>query len=78
MDKYNVQESIKAQANYCKEKGYPHFAPRSGVCWNCNRNIYNPYKRKYGDREYETGITTEEASSELVTGCPHCNKSYCD
>lgn len=26
---------------------------------------------------YITGYTNEEAG-ELVTGCPHCNRSYCD
>lgn len=70
MGKYNVQESIEAQAKYCEENGYPHFAPRNGICLHCSRQIY--------DTDYEAGITTEEASSTLVTGCPYCNKSYCD
>lgn len=74
MDKYDVQKSIEAQKRYCEEKGYPHFAPRSGVCWNCRRQIYEAVNNKYG----ETGITTEKAGRELVTGCPHCNRSYCD
>lgn len=30
------------------------------------------------EADYITGITVEKAGSELVTGCPHCNKSYCD
>lgn len=25
-----------------------------------------------------TGISVDKASTELVTGCPHCNRSYCD
>jgi hypothetical protein len=66
MDKYDVQKSIEAQRKYCKEKGYPHFAPRNGICLYCSRQIY------------ETGITTERAGSTLITGCPYCNKSYCD
>ena len=28
--------------------------------------------------EYITGYTNEEAATELITGCPHCNRSYCD
>lgn len=78
MEKYDVQKSIEAQKKYCGEKGLPHFAPYSGVCWKCHKNIYEPHHRKYGDRDYETGITTEKAGRELVTGCPHCNRSYCD
>lgn len=30
------------------------------------------------EADYITGITVEKAGSELVTGCPHCNRSYCD
>jgi hypothetical protein len=30
------------------------------------------------EADYITGITVEKAGKELVTGCPHCNKSYCD
>lgn len=71
MSKYNVQESIKAQSKLCEEKGYPHFAPNDGRCWKCNKNIYEPDERGFG-------ITTEKASKELVTGCPHCFRSYCD
>ena len=28
--------------------------------------------------EYITGISNENAGTRLVTGCPHCNRSYCD
>lgn len=30
------------------------------------------------DAGHSTGITTLEAAESLVTGCPHCNRSYCD
>lgn len=30
------------------------------------------------EKEFETGITVEKAGKTLITGCPHCNKSYCD
>lgn len=78
MDEYNAQESIKAQAEYCKREGAPHFAPNSGVCWSCSKNIYTPIEQQYGDRKHTYGITTEKAGTQLVTGCPHCNRSYCD
>ena len=98
MDRYNIQESIKAQADYCKRTEAPDFAPSSGVCWACKKNIYEQIGRKRGqsaswiggtgyrrvescpleEADYVTGITVEEASKSLVTGCPHCNRSYCD
>lgn len=83
MDQYNLQESIKAQRIYCEEKGLPHFAPNFGVCWSCNQQIYSAIEQErknyVGESViYTTGISTEKAGSELVTGCPHCNRSYCD
>lgn len=87
MDKqlFNVKESIEAQRNYCVEKELPYFAPHDGRCWSCNRNIYEPVEHKRKDcitREvigtYTTGIEVEKAGLELITGCPHCNRSYCD
>ena len=83
MDKFNVQESVRAQAEYCEIKGAPHFAPKNGVCWKCKSNIYEKKDQVYGkgtkfEQVLESGITVEKASSRLVTGCPHCNRSYCD
>ena len=62
-----IIEARKAQAELCKERGLPHFAPDNGVCWRCNKNIYQNY-------ETSMGVTGKE----FVTGCPHCNRSYCD
>lgn len=79
---YDVSKSIEGQKKYCQEAGHPHFAPRNGVCWSCGMNIYEPHTTKVmslgEERNNTTGITVEEASSTLVTGCPHCNRSYCD
>lgn len=82
---YNSILAVQKQKELCKEKGYPHFAPKSGRCWRCNRNIYEPVEHerknwKTGEitGKYVTGITVEKASKELITGCPHCNRSYCD
>lgn len=30
------------------------------------------------DGGYKTGISVQSATKGLVTGCPHCNHSYCD
>jgi len=73
---YNPSLAAKKQKEFCKENGYPHFAPETGRCWKCSRNIYEPYEHKHSG--HITGITVEEATNELVTGCPHCYKSYCD
>ncbi len=66
-----IQECIELQRKLVNEKGYPHFAPSSGVCWKCNRNIYQNY-------QIEDRISNGETGQSLVTGCPHCNRSYCD
>ena len=71
MEGFNVQESIKAQRMYCEDNKEPHFAPKDGRCWKCGKNIYEPNEKGFG-------IKTEEASKKLVTGCPHCFRSYCD
>ncbi len=79
--RYDISEAIKAQKMYCEQKRLPHFAPYDGRCWNCRQNIYSPGKHvwagRYDGRETE-GISVEKAGSELITGCPHCHRSYCD
>ena len=95
---FDVEKSISAQAEYCEKTSAPHFAPKSGICWCCGKNIYALVGRKNGsmatwigktgrrnvpsclieEADYVTGISPKEASERLVTGCPHCNKSYCD
>lgn len=73
---FSVSDSMAAQKRYCKEKIYPHFAPVSGICWKCNQQIYAEGKNRSGN--LSKGISVEKAGSELITGCPHCNWSYCD
>ena len=74
MEHFNSSEARAAQDKYCKEKGYPHFAPMGGRCWNCNEDIYT----EIDHGGYKTGISVEKAGSTLITGCPHCHRSYCD
>ena len=76
MATFDKEKAIEAQKKLCKEKGYPNFAPNKGICWKCGRNIYE--ELTIGERNYKTGISVEKAGEELVTGCPHCKRSYCD
>lgn len=62
---FNIVLATKAQENYTEHS--PLFAPSDGVCWKCNKQIYS-----------EGGISVEKASSELVTGCPFCHRSFVD
>lgn len=71
---FDVKLACEAQAKYVKEKGYPHFAPTSGRCYDCGRNIYS----QIVNGDYKSGYSVERASSELITGCPHCLRSYCE
>lgn len=76
---YDIIKSIQAQKKYCEENEAPHFAPQSGNCWSCRKNIYEPHEYAgWNGGKYTSGITVEKVGSELVTGCPHCNRSYCD
>lgn len=56
---------MAAQSAFCKYNKYPHFAPSNGICWGCGKQIYEK-------------IDFSRAISDLITGCPHCNRSYCD
>lgn len=85
-ENFDVQKAIKAQSVFCIENKYPHFAPKNGICWCCGNNIYEligwkSYARKnkvsLKEAVFVTGISTEKASKELITYCPHCNRSYC-
>ena len=65
-----IFECINLQKEICKEKGYPHFAPKGGICYKCGRNIYQNYN--IGERISNGG------GEKFITGCPHCHRSYCD
>ena len=65
MEEYTIEEKIDAQAKYCEENDVPHFAPYTGRCWACGRQIYNK-------------ISYERAANRLITGCPYCHRSYVD
>lgn len=77
MKNYNAIEASQAQEGYCNEHKVPRFAPDNGWCSYCGRNIYEPYTYR-GREEHTIGISVEEAGSRLITGCPHCNATFCD
>ena len=75
METYNSIKANEAQAKYCKENNLPHFAPTRN-CYRCHKDIYQ--KIEYPNKSYITGISVERAGSRLITGCPHCNYSFCE
>lgn len=53
-----------AQSKYCAENQAPNFAG-DGECYGCRKNVFDRY-------------TLEQASNELITGCPFCLRTFCD
>ncbi|MFV8845118.1 hypothetical protein [Serratia fonticola] len=74
MKTFNSEVARQAQAKYCKEKQYPHFAPLDGICYRCKRDIY----QQQASSVRTTGVSVQEAGSKLICFCPHCNRSYDD
>lgn len=78
---YNVEQSISAQKEYLKNLAKENkagwmankfskgigFAPSTGICYRCRKQIYS-----------EGGISVKEAGTDLTTGCPFCHTSYVD
>lgn len=75
--KYDIDSAVTAQRKLQKDRNYPSFAPATGRCYRCKNNIYKPRSQERNGVEYTTGISVEEAATELITGCPHCNYSFC-
>lgn len=65
-----IKQCINAQKLYAKNTMKPEFQPSDGKCYYCHLNIYQDYNR--------SGYNLARAASSLTTGCPHCNKSFCD
>lgn len=76
---YDRLKATEAQKELAISKDAPFFPPLSGLCWNCLENIYLPkavYRK--GKIIGYAGITVKQAGEKLITGCPHCNKSFVD
>lgn len=84
---YLKQRAEKNEGDWMNEdfaKGIG-FSPQNGICYRCHRQIYDNAIIK--QRNFITGniedveskgISVEEASTELTTGCPHCHYSFVD
>jgi len=57
------QIKILHQEVYCKENNVEVFCPSDGICWGCNRQIFDK-------------ISLETCETKLITGCPYCNGSF--
>lgn len=73
---YRPLEAAEAQARFCRHNGYLMYAPGSGYCFKCGRNIYKPYISATGVEV--PGYTVEQAGRGLITGCPFCHATYID
>jgi uncharacterized protein with PIN domain len=51
---------------YCTKKDLPMFAMQR--CTKCNKDIFDG----------EKGYSEEYSKTMLITGCPHCNRSFVD
>lgn len=72
---WNTAEAITAQGEYCEKHRAPYFAPKSGLCFRCHRQIYGIYDL---DGKELRGISVEKAGERLITGCPYCRMSFVD
>lgn len=99
METIDAQKAITSQAEYLKEYAKRHpedrmskefskgkgFAPSSGICYSCHRQIYSNAMIRMRDCRYgqikeveSKGISVEKASTQLTIGCPHCHHSFVD
>lgn len=63
---FTTSEACANQRKLCEEKGYPHFAPGDGICYDCRRQIYLHPR------------ANDESDKSLITGCYYCFYSYCE
>lgn len=76
---FDVKKSIASQKDFCTTHDAPLFAPSDGRCYKCHEQIYAKKEHSgWQGRKYSTGISTESAGKTLITGCPHCNYSFCE
>lgn len=69
-----VRSAIEAQKQYCEDNHEPLFAPQDGFCHSCGQQIYADIPTNWGN---DWGYA-DRADKELITGCPHCHRSYID
>lgn len=72
MTAYDPKAASQRQALFCQKHNYPMYAPKSGLCWYCGKNIY------FGYEHNNYSYSVQAAGEQLITGCPYCHHSYCD
>lgn len=70
---YNREAAAKAQEDFTNEHHCPMFAPKSGWCYHCGQNIYDPVKTKSG---VVFGYSVEYCETRLITNCPFCRHGF--
>lgn len=63
-----IRKGYEAQKRYCEEKHLPMFVRQDCRCHRCGGYVFGG----------EHGYSPEAAGRTLITGCPHCNASFCD
>ncbi len=74
--KAELENCKESQRKIIKERSWPFFAPSDGICFKCHKNIYQNYE--YSDLNGNDSISYGYDGKEPITGCPHCNRSFCD
>lgn len=77
-----VSYKSRVQKEYCVANKVPMFAPISS-CYSCGCNIFSLRKttvNMFGKSlsKIEEFISLKKCSTDLITGCPSCNRSYVD
>ncbi len=60
-------KNVSAQRKYCFDHDAPMFLSYDGRCFSCGAYVFGP-----------RGIPPAEAGKRLITGCPYCQRSFCD
>lgn len=59
------QRILDAQEDYCSLHLLPNFLPEDGLCFFCKKDLTLKFSKR-------------DAENKHITGCPSCNKSFCD
>ena len=74
-EKTDPRACAQAQKLFCIVYDLPIFAPHDGICEFCHRQIYEDITVDGG---ISHGIDFDAAGRSYITGCPHCNHTFCD
>lgn len=75
MAEYNIIKAAQAQEDFCASKSTLNFV-KFGHCFSCGNNVFAQVFHPNRKFNQYTGVTVEEAGTALITGCPHCNRSF--